>query len=640
VKPAVFLLALPIAFLLLTAQKDPRAPGPEYFESQVMPVLHKANCEGCHNGGGVAAGTRFRFPDGELSKEEWARFGLSLHPLVDRADAAKSLLLSKPTRRAPHAGGQRIAPGSADEAVLRAWADYLAANTKPSDRFEIAERRLQRKPVLRRLTNTQYNNTVRDLLGDDTRIAEQFPPEDFVNGFRNQYQSQSVSPLLAEAYASGAEKLAKSAFRGGDSRGLVPCKDTSPTCGAKFIRDFGRKAFRRPVLPAEETRYLKLWAAGGAQMVVEGMLQSPNFLLRTENGAEPSWHPYETASRISYALWNSMPDAELFRAAESGELKTPQGVEKQARRMLRDPRAKSTVDEFTTEWMRFDRLLGAVKERASFPIYTPELALAMTEEARRLVSYLVWENRNFMELYSADYSFVSTPLAKLYNVNPPTEEFGRVALPPETERAGVLGQALFLAATAKPAETSPTSRGLFVREQFLCQEVPQPPPGVNANLPLNSRERPMTNRERLGVHLSNDSCASCHTLIDPIGFGFEKFDAVGQRREKLKIVFTPERKDKGTTETVHLDLDTSGSIAGVANSAFRSPRELGTILAGNTQCQECVVKQLFRYYMGRMEKAGDAATIRRTFDDFKKSGFHFQELMVSLLRWSIFPPES
>ena len=629
-----------IAFLLLAAQKDPRAPGPEYFVAQVLPVLHKANCEGCHNGGGVAAGTRFKIPEGELSKEEWARFGLSLHTLVNRADTARSILLNKPTKRVAHAGGERIAPGSADEAILRVWADYLVTNTKPADKFEIAERRGERKPVLRRLTNTQYNNTVRDLLGDDTRVAEQFPPEDFVNGFRNQFQSQSVSPLLAEAYAAGAEKLARSAFRGGDTRGLVPCKDKTAQCGTRFIKEFGTKAFRRPLLENEQARYLKLWAAGGAPMVVEGMLQSPNFLLRTENGAEPLWRPYETAARLSYALWNSMPDAELFRAAASGELATAQGVEKQSRRLLRDPRARQTVDEFTAEWLRFDSLQSAVKERASFPMYTPELALAMTEEARKLVEHLVWQNRNFMEFYSADYAFLSTPLANLYNVPPPAEEFGRVPLPPDTERSGVLGQAMFLAATAKPSETSPTARGIFVREHFLCQEVPQPPPGVNANLPLNVREKPMTNRERLAVHLSNESCASCHTLIDPIGFGFEKFDAVGQRREKLKIVFQPERKDKGKTETVLLDLDTSGSIAGAPNSAFRSPRELGTILAGNTQCQQCVVKQLFRYYQGRMEKPGDAAVIRRSYDDFKKSGFHFQELMISLLRWAIFPPES
>ena len=176
-------------FFLLAAQKDPRAPGPEYFSSQVLPVLHKANCEGCHNGGGVAAGTKFRFPDGELTKDEWTRFGLSLHTLVNRTDPAQSLLIHKPTRRVAHAGGERLAPGSADESILRTWADYLASNTKPTDKFEIAERRNDRKPVLRRLTNSQYNNTVRDLLADDSRIAGQFPIEDFVNGFRNQFQS-------------------------------------------------------------------------------------------------------------------------------------------------------------------------------------------------------------------------------------------------------------------------------------------------------------------------------------------------------------------------------------------------------------------------------------------------------------------
>jgi hypothetical protein len=636
VRPAILFLAV----LLLTAQKDTGAPGEAYFHSEVLPVLQKANCQGCHASGGVAAGTRLRFPEAELSKDEWTRFGLSLHTLIDRKDPANSPLLSKPTKRVPHAGGVRIEPGSAAESAVRNWIDYLAANVKPGERFEIAERTEKGRPVLRRLTNAQYNNTVRDLLGDDTRVADQFPAEDFVGGFRNQFQSQSVSPLLAEAYTAGAEKLAKSAFRGGDSRGLVPCKDSSPACGSRFIREFGARAFRRPLVEAETARYLKLWNAGGAQLVVEGMLQSPNFLLRTENGAEPSWRPYETASRMSYALWNSMPDAELFRAAAAGELNRREGVESQARRMLKDPKARAAIDEFVGEWMRYDRLLGAVKERASFPMYSPELAVAMTEEARRLVEYLVWENRNFMELYSADYAFLNTGLARLYQLPTPPAEFAKVALPAESGRAGVLGQALFLASTAKPADTSPTARGLFVREQFLCQDVPQPPPGVNANLPLNSKEKPMTNRERLAVHLTNESCASCHSLIDPIGFGFEKFDAVGQYREKLKLTFTPERKEKGENETVFLTLDTSGNVAGIPNSAFRSPRELGIILAGNPQCQECVAKQLFRYYQGRHERSGDAAILRRSFEDFQKSGFRFQELMVSLLQWSTFPPES
>jgi hypothetical protein len=613
------------------------------FAGTVFPVLQEAGCAGCHNADGIAAGTRLHFPERTASAQTIERFGRSLHPLINRADPQKSLLVLKPTLGVPHAGGRRIAAGSADEAVLQAWITHLASRTPnaPAEAATAAEV-LTRGPVLRRLSHIQYNNTIRDLLGDESNIASQFPPEDFVNGFRNQYSAQTVSPLLAEAYATAAEKLARNAFRAGDARGLLPCKSASnadATCSTTFIRSFGRKAFRRPLLPAEVERYRKLFATGGPQLVVEAMLQSPNFLLRTENGSDPKRRQYETASRLSYALWNSMPDLALLRAAEAGELNTAVGIEKAARRMLADPRARATIDDFVEQWLRFDRLLTSVKDRRSFPQYTPELAFSMTEETRRLVAELVWNNRNFMEFYSADYAFLSSNLAELYKVPAPASEYARVPLLPASERGGVLGQAMFLAATSKPADTSPTARGLFVREQFLCQEVPQPPPGVSANLPPLVKEKPQTNRERLSMHLSSESCSSCHSLIDPIGFGMEKFDAIGQRREKLKLTFTAGRKERPIEPvTVELDLDTSGNVAGLQNSSFSSPRQLGMILAESTQCQECVVKQMFRYTMGRKETPSDRPIIRRVFEDFRDSQFRFQELMVALLKWTEFPP--
>lgn len=634
------------SFLLLSSQKSVSTPTEAYFTQRVVPVLEKGGCQNCHNADGVASGTRFRFPEEGATAEEMVLFGKSLHFLVDRTDPAKSLLVNKPTQRVGHAGGKKIAPGSPEEAVMRTWVDYLVRNTKPTDQFALGHRRHEARPVLRRLTNAQYNNTVRDLLGDDSRVADQFPAEDFVGGYRNQFQAQSVSPLLAESYGAAAEKVARSTFRGGDTRGLIPCKTADAACRAKFVKTFGAKAFRRPLLPAEVARYEKLFAGekefiAGTQLVVEAMLQSPNFLMRTENGAEPTWRPYETASRLSYALWNSMPDAELFRAAAQGELNDRAGVEKQARRMLTDQRAKATVDEFTSEWLRFDQLLDSVKERSSFPQYSPELAVSMTEETRRMVADLVWNNKDFTNFFSADYSYLSTALAKLYSVPAPKSEYERVVLPPETGRAGILGQAMFLAATSKPADTSATQRGLFVREHFLCQDVPQPPPGVNANLPNLDKARPMTNRERLAMHLNNESCASCHTLVDPIGLGFERYDAIGQYREKQKLVFKPTRENKKEEPTeVQLDIDTKGYVAGIPDSAFQTPRELGKILAVAPQCQECVVKQLFRYYMGRHESARDGSVIERAFADFRKSNFRFQELMVSLLTWSTYPPES
>ena len=199
-----------------------------------------------------------------------------------------------------------------------------------------------------------------------------------------------------------------------------------------FVRSFGAKAFRRPLLESEVARYSKLFAkqattsnnfVAGAQLIVEAMLQSPNFLLRTENGAEPKWRSYETASRLSYFLWNSMPDDKLIRAAKSGELSTPEGVERQTRRLLGDAKARESMNEFVEQWLRFDRLLNSVKDRRTFPQYTPELALAMTQEPLHLASNLIWNNGNFMEFFSADYAYLNSSLAALYKVQAPKTEF-------------------------------------------------------------------------------------------------------------------------------------------------------------------------------------------------------------------------
>ena len=202
----------------------------------------------------------------------------------------------------------------------------------------------------------------------------------------------------------------------------------------------------------------------------------------------------------------------------------------------------------------------------------------MTEEARVFVSDLVWNDRNFMDLFTADYGYRRTPnWPRIYGVPAPAKEFDRVAFPAGSERAGVLGQALFLALTAKPEDSSPTARGLFVREQFLCQHVPDPPPGVNTNLPPVTEAKPQTNRDRMSEHATNPSCATCHSLIDPIGFGLEKFDAIGARREKFQLQFAAPRRrakagSRGAMKTVDLDIDPTGYVAGIPDSQFSSPR--------------------------------------------------------------------
>ncbi|MCS7023565.1 MAG: DUF1592 domain-containing protein [Bryobacteraceae bacterium] len=637
-----FILLLCVLPRLLTAAID--------FEKSVYPVFEKAGCANCHKENGVASPTRLRFPEQKLSSAELLEFGNSLSVLVDRSNPSNSLLLTKPTARLPHAGGKRIFAGSPEEAALRAWVEHLAASPLPQPgRVPKVAAHGAVGPVLRRLTHAQYNNTIRDLLGDNSRLADQFPPEDFVNGFRNQYQAQNTSPMLAEAYSAAAEKLAGRLFVGGDLRGIVPCKQRSfddAACRQRFVREFGRRAFRRPLQAAELERYDKLFQIearkrkqfyDGAQVVVEVMLQSPNFLMRTENGADPSLRPYEIASKLSYFIWNSMPDETLLEAASRGELNHREGVEAQARRLLQSPKARESVNTFVEEWLRFDRLLGAVRDRRIYPQFNLELTTAMMEETRRLVADLVWNKRNFMEFFSAPYSFVNTDLARLYGLPAPKNEYDRMLLPPATGRGGILGQASFLTMTSKPAETSPTARGLFIREQFLCQEVPQPPPGVNANLPTLTKDRPMTQRERLAIHLNNESCASCHSLIDPIGLGLEKFDAIGGYREKLTLTIFPGRGERDEEpKTVELDLDTRGYVAGLQNSNFSSPIELGKILAAEPTCQRCVVKQVFRYMAGRHETLADREVLEKSFEDFRRSGFQFQELIVALAKYSSF----
>ncbi len=646
-------MRLVLIFAVLGALPALAQDGP--FGSGLFQVLERAACRSCHSPEGVASPTRLHFPEAGAPPEKIEAFGRSLVSLIDRDRPDSSLLLAKPTNRIAHAGGERIQPGSADETAVKQWIRRLTqlSGVELSGALKYREEESrgtgQTSPrvELRRLTHSQFNHTVRDLLGDQTSPANQFPPEDFVNGFRNQTQSQNLSPLLIEAYSAAAEKLARGVFRGGDTHGLIPCKP-SAACRARFVREFGLKAFRRPLEAAEQKRYEALLAKEtdflkGAQLVVETMLQSTSFLFRLDETSDAKWKPYAMASRLSYAIWDSMPDAELIAAAARGDLNTEQGVEKAARRLLDHARARESLNEFVSQWMRFDRILTASKDRRKFPQFTRETAVAMTEEARLFVGDLVWNDRNFMDLLTASYGYANADLAAIYGLKAPAKEFDRVAFPAGSERAGLLGQTLFLALTAKPDDSAPTARGLFVREQFLCQHVPEPPAGVNTILPAVAEAKPQTNRDRMSEHATNPSCATCHRLIDPIGFGLERFDAIGARREKFQLQFPTGRRGEGgggrrpAMKTVDLEIDSAGYVAGLPDSQFASPSQLGGVLAKSMQCQECIVKQYFRYTVGRMETPADRPVIRRVLDVFQKSQFRFKELIVALMRSRGFP---
>src|SRR5581483_8413880 len=261
-KPTLQSFLLPVTALFVAFPIGAAATDASFFSKQVYPVLQKANCRGCHVENGIASATRLHFPEPSASMAEIEAFGRSLAPLVDKDHVEQSLLLNKPTGRIQHTGGKLILPGSTQEALLREWASRVSRLASAETSLQTAASRNAAPVLMRRLTHSQYNHTVRDLLGDQTNPANQFPQEDFVNGFKNQLEAQGIPPLPAEAYSAAAERLARNAFRVAGKNPLLPCAPRSPVdsvCRDKFLRGFGLKALRRPLLDDEFERYSLLF---------------------------------------------------------------------------------------------------------------------------------------------------------------------------------------------------------------------------------------------------------------------------------------------------------------------------------------------------------------------------------------------
>ena len=239
------------------------------------------------------------------------------------------------------------------------------------------------------------------------------------------------------------------------------------------------------------------------------------------------------------------------------------------------------LDEFVSQWLRFDRILTASKDRRKYPAVHPRDGRRHDRRGARVRRRPGLERSQLHGAVHGQLRLSSDgDLARIYGVPAPAKEFERVPFPAGSERAGILGQALFLALTAKPEDSSPTARGLFVREQFLCQHVPDPPPGVNTNLPPVTEAKPQTNRDRMSEHATNPSCATCHKLIDPIGFGLEKFDAIGARRDKFTAAVLAAGAAKASgrrapPKTVDLDIDATGYVAGHSRFAVLLARATG-----------------------------------------------------------------
>jgi hypothetical protein len=488
---------------------------------------------------------------------------------------------------------------------------------------------------IRRMTRFEYDNTVRDLLGDATQPAQQFAPEEQAYGFDNNATALVVSSLLGEQYLAAAEKLAAAA----DVARLAACDPAGaggePACATAFVTTFGKKAYRRPLDADQIASLVQVFTEGRAsasydvaiRMTLEAILQSPYFLYRVELGAPPaaggagatsvpltSW---EMASRLSYFLWGTMPDAALFAAAEQGELATPEQVEAQARRLLQDPRAHAVVADFHDQL--FDLATLDTLSKAA-PEYTDTIRRDMKTETRLFVDDVFWNDGRFDTLFTAPWTYVSQPLANFYGIQgAPASGFAKVAVDP-TQRAGVLTQGSFLAIHSRPDQSSPIHRGKFVREKLLCQAIPPPPNNVALNAPAVDPNS--STRQRFEQHEKDPQCAGCHHLMDPIGFGFEHFDPVGRWRDV-----------DGKTP-----VDASGQILDSydVNGKFDGALELEERLRRSGQVRDCVVTQWFRYGYGRSETTFDQCTLAALGGAFAKARYDLRELLVALTQTPAF----
>lgn len=492
--------------------------------------------------------------------------------------------------------------------------------------------------LIRRLTRLEYDNAVRDLLGVDLGLGmAQFPPEEESLGFDNNARALQVSPLQAEQFMEAAEVIAAEAVV--DLEAILPCapEPDARACAREFIVDVGRRAWRRHLTDEEIERLIALYDVGaefgepafvnGVQLVIEALLQSPNFLYRLEVGQLNAERPDllkltadEVAARLSFLILRSIPDDALLAAADAGELDTVTGVVDQARRLVALPRARAAAWSFFEQWLHLDRLERIERDPRWYPEYSPHLRELLGEEARRFVESVVWDAGDMRMLLSASYSFMNRELAEFYGLEGPRgEAFEKVALDPE-RRSGVVTTGAVMAVTAKPNMTSPVHRGIFVREQLLCTALPPPP----ANVPIipPDPDPSLTTREAFAVHSANDACAGCHVLIDGIGFGFEHYDALGRFR------ITENGKPIDATGDVVLTQDADG--------AFDGAPELARRLADSEHVQRCMTTQAFRFAYGRGENPADDCAREALFQAFVDGGYRYDALLVGLVQSDAF----
>jgi hypothetical protein len=495
---------------------------------------------------------------------------------------------------------------------------------------------------LRRLTIFELNNTLRDLLGDASKPGDKLSV-DLPTAVGYSSGAKIVTSVDARAFLDlsttltdgVAQKLASLLPQGC----AAPAASGEEGCATQFIKQFGLRAYRRPLAADEEADLLTLYKKQRAadigasyldaiRILISGMLQSPYFLYRFELGGAPQvdgvlvrLNSYEIASRLSYFFWASMPDTKLFDAAGRNELQAPDKIAAEARRLMTDNKYKDGLRDFSLQWLG-STSISSLEKDDSFTNYSAEVGQAMEDETVAFFTSLMFgpnASGKLEDLHGSSKTVVAPNLAKLYGITPASDG---TATFKSTERAGILTQAAFLTAHANPDSSHPVKRGVHVLRNILCRDIPGPPDGLMIP-PLAEPQPGQTTRERFEAGTSGKMiCESCHNQINPVGFAFETYDAVGQYRTM--------EQGKMINASGSLKLNPSGELM------FNNAVELSKSLATNDEVRSCMSKQWLRYVLRRMEVPEEEGSFKVALEDFAKSGYDLRELMVATTKTRAF----
>jgi hypothetical protein len=492
----------------------------------------------------------------------------------------------------------------------------------------------------RRLNRAEYNNTVRDLLGVNIDAAAGFPIDDSGYGFDTIGDVLSISPLLMEKYLDAAEVIAARAIEADLQEievrsepghviicGHAPDAHTA-ACARRLCRNLAERAFRRPVSATEVRRLKKIFTDArkdgavfheAAELVSQAVLVSPHFLFRIERTRPEvislrmrDIGHYELASRLSYFLWSSMPDDRLFRLAEERRLREPGVMESEVRRMLLDSKSEALITNFAGQWLELRNMEEVHPDPDRFPEYNDALRDAMRQETEMLFATIVQEDLSVSLFLDADFTFLNEQLANHYGIEGVDGHVMRRVPLDGSRRGGLLTQASILTLTSYPTRTSPVLRGKWVLENLLGTPPPPPPANVPP-LDETKAETAQSLRAQLEQHRADPGCASCHSMMDPLGFGLENYDPIGRWRESQ----------------LGEPIDSSGELP--SGERFANSAELRSVLLVHREdFVRCITEKMLIYALGRGLERYDKLAVDEICDQMEQSDFRFSTLVTGI----------